>query len=784
MKRITTLSLVCSASLLTVLAGAAFARPVVNGAIVTTRTFNDCPVSTVTTTNNFPASIEITDAMDTLCVGFANLHSWSFSEDAGATAAAFNNNSNFRFGADVSISGAGQGEGGLRISPWYGQFVDGRFMINATTGEIACFGGTLPFYSFTVNHGITYTRGATVHMEMTYRANDLTSVNPATIQYHIVVSGIPYDSPILPFGEQNPNECNTPQHNGQWGMLNDGRVGAYFQPRANTGASLTARWSNISYEQLPANDGTPNPDAALITLRTFNDCTISSVSSTNNYPASVSITDVMDPLCVGFANLHSWSFSDDGGATAARFDNNSIFRFGADVKIEGAGEGEGGLRLSPWYGQFVDGRFMANATTGEIACFGGALPFYSFTVNHGITYTKGTTIRFEETYNAHEMIATNPATIQYRVIYNGNTYDSPVLPFGEQNPNECNSPQYNDLFGMLNDGRVGGYFQPRANTGAALTATWSNITYEKCQVEASVAVFPHIINLNSKGKWVTVVIEPTPPTTPADLNLSSILINGSVPLDLSGPVSIGDDNGNGIPDISVKVLRSALAATYAPGDYDATLTVSGAVAKGCFQASADVHIKHATLSHPAAGSLVAPGQVVDLSWTPMNAVQRVSVTRSIDNGATWTVDADGVANSGSYHWTAPDVSTTQARVAVVQLRNGGPETEAELTESGTFTISSTTGVGDGVAMFALGRVAPNPTGSKFDVSFSLPSGAPATLAVFDVSGRRIANRDVGGMGAGIHVVTFGDAARLRPGLYMVRLNQLSKSLTTPVLVLP
>src|SRR5436309_10303005 len=82
-------------------------------------------------------------------------------------------------------------------------------------------------------------------------------------------------------------------------------------------------------------------------------------------------------------------------ATAAAFDNTADFRFSADFKIEGAGEGEGGLRLSPWYGQYVDGRFMANATTGEIACFGGALPFYSFTANHGITYTRGTTIHLQ-----------------------------------------------------------------------------------------------------------------------------------------------------------------------------------------------------------------------------------------------------------------------------------------------------------------------------------------------------------------------------------------------------
>ena len=776
MKRIHIPSLAWSAILLVAAAGAAFARPVVNGAIVTTRTFNDCPISTVTTSNNYPASIEITDVMDPQCVGFANLHSWSFSEDGGSTAAVFNNNSNFHFGADFKIDGAGQGEGGLRVSPWYGQFVDGRIMANATTGEIACFGGALPFYSFTANHGITYTKGTTIHMEVTYRAHDLSSANPASIQYHIVYNNVPYDSPILPFGSQNMAECNP---HGLWGMLNDGRVGAYFQPRANTGASLTATWTNITYEQLPP-DGTPSPDAAYIALRTFNDCPISTVSSTNNYPASVSITDVMDPLCVGFANLHSWSFSEDGGTSAARFDNNAIFRFGADVKIDGAGEGEGGLRLSPWYGQFVDGRFMANATTGEIACFGGALPFYSFTVNHGITYTKGTTIRFEETYNAHENISTNPATIQYRVIYNNTTYDSPVLPFGEQNPNECD----HGLWGMLNDGRVGGYFQPRANTGASLTATWSNITYSKCNLQVAAEFHPSTLNLNSKGKWVTVVLEPTPPTTPADLELSSILLNGTIGIDPSAPVSIGDANGNGIPDLTVRFSRKDVAALFAPGDYTTSVKLSGASGKECFEASATVHIKNATLPHPAAGSLVAPGSAVELAWTPMAGIRTVSVIRSLDDGTNWTVDADGIANSGSYRWTVPDVTSNQARVAVVELRNGGPDAEAEITASDAFTISSTTGVGDGVASFALSRIAPNPSGNRFNVSFSLLSGAPASLSIFDVSGRRVATREVGSLGAGFHAVSFGDREPMRAGLYMVRLSQLSRNLTTSVLILP
>src|SRR2546426_8018869 len=93
------------------------------------------------------------------------------------------------------------------LFPYTTLFRSGRIMANATTGEIACFGGALPFYSFTANHGITYTNGTTIHMEVTYRAHDLSSANPASIQYHIVYNNVPYDSPILPFGSQNMAEC-------------------------------------------------------------------------------------------------------------------------------------------------------------------------------------------------------------------------------------------------------------------------------------------------------------------------------------------------------------------------------------------------------------------------------------------------------------------------------------------------------------------------------------------------------------------------------------------------
>ena len=74
--------------------------------------------------------------------------------------------------------------------------------------------------------------------------------------------------------------------------------------------------------------------------------------------------------------------------------------------------------------------------------------------------------------------------------------------------------------------------------------------------------------------------------------------------------------------------------------------------------------------------------------------------------------------------------------------------------------------------FALRGAVPNPSrGDRLQVSFSLPNAAPAELALFDVSGRRVVRRDVGGLGAGAHVVDLAGAVPLAPGVYFARLTQ-------------
>ncbi len=336
---------------------------------------------------------------------------------------------------------------------------------------------------------------------------------------------------------------------------------------------------------------TPLINGATIETRTFNDCPTSTLTTTNNYPATIEITDAMDPECVGFANVHSFSFSEDGGTTAAVFDNASSFRFGADFRIGGPGEGEGGLRISPWFGQFVDGRFMANTITGEIACFGGRLPFYNFTVNHGILYVKGTTIRLEVTYLPNGLSAVDPATIQYRVIYGGITHDSPVLPFDEGNPAE--DPPYG-LWGILNDARAGGYFQPRANTGVALTAIWSNIEYTiletQCVATVDLAIQPETINLRSHGAYVTAYLEPAAPYTAEDIDVSSLLLEGSLAPAAGVPTMVGDADEDGIADLTVKFDRADVVALLSAGNA-VEVSLTGNIDGTCFEASDAIKVK-------------------------------------------------------------------------------------------------------------------------------------------------------------------------------------------------
>jgi hypothetical protein len=218
----------------------------------------------------------------------------------------------------------------------------------------------------------------------------------------------------------------------------------------------------------------PNPTTSVFHTRIFNDCPESILSTAGAYPGAIFISDDAADTCHAFANLHNWRFSTDG-VNAVEFSNGDVFRFSADLVIDGPGQAESGIQISPWWSQDVEGRINVRTTDGEIALFGGFLPFFNFTATYGITYIKGTPIRLELNYNPHSNTQADPGTLEAKITYAGQNYTSGILPFNNCNPAD---PPHG-CYGVADNTTVGGHIQclwfPGQNN--EIHSTWTNIQY-------------------------------------------------------------------------------------------------------------------------------------------------------------------------------------------------------------------------------------------------------------------------------------------------------------------
>jgi len=278
------------------------------------------------------------------------------------------------------------------------------------------------------------------------------------------------------------------------------------------------------------------------------------------------------------------------------------------------------------------------------------------------------------------------------------------------------------------------------------------------------------IKVKKRDNFVTATLEPPAPYAAADIDVGSLRMNGAVG-PIAGSAVLGDRDADGIPDLTVRFPRTLSEDTV--GD-DGRGYVTGEVGGACFEGSDK--FKMFNVTSPAAGSTVASGGVTRVAWDTPEAmtVNSVAISYSLDDGSSWELVAEGLPNTGSYAWSVPNVTSSTARVEVA-LDDGTAEGAVAISDQ--FSIDAVVGVGAAEVAFALSGTAPNPSkGGAFNVRFSLPDAKRATLSLYDVSGRRLASREVGVMGAGRHVVTLGQ--RLPAGLYMVRLDREGMSLKT------
>jgi len=92
-------------------------------------------------------------------------------------------------------------------------------------------------------------------------------------------------------------------------------------------------------------------------------------------------------------------------------------------------------------------------------------------------------------------------------------------------------------------------------------------------------VDPDTLNLRSKGNWVTAYIEFLGSYNVTDIDVTSISLNGTIPVDAEAPIAIKDHDNDTVPDLMVKFNRAALTSyiyhdlgiTYG----NVTLTITG-----------------------------------------------------------------------------------------------------------------------------------------------------------------------------------------------------------------
>jgi hypothetical protein len=161
---------------------------------------------------------------------------------------------------------------------------------------------------------------------------------------------------------------------------------------------------------------------------------------------------------------------------------------------------------------------------------------------------------------------------------------------------------------------------------------------------------------------------------------------------------------------------------------------------------------------------------ITLTWTGLGSGEALSVLRARD-GSGWIPVASLTADdTGRLAFTDLDVEPGQ-RYGYSVAYPGSQQRYGEV----WVTVPP-------APAFALRGLQPNPAGSHVSVAFTLPDAEPARLQFVDVSGRRVVDRRLAGLGPGPHVVSVEEARGLPAGLYFVRLTHGGRTLTNRAVI--
>jgi hypothetical protein len=176
-------------------------------------------------------------------------------------------------------------------------------------------------------------------------------------------------------------------------------------------------------------------------------------------------------------------------------------------------------------------------------------------------------------------------------------------------------------------------------------------------------------------------------------------------------------------------------------------------------------IDHATPVQASMVSTSATPEGVELTWWVSDAEGEVTIERNDRSG--WKPVGTGWP-AGNRLLEFHDANVVAGRsygYRLIVTSDGGKVAMAEVWVD----------VPEAAQGLAVIGFRPNPAPTGASVYFTLPNSAPARLEVLDVAGRRVFSREVGGLGAGQHLVRVDRATP--PGVYVLRLTQSGRAVT-------
>lgn len=173
-----------------------------------------------------------------------------------------------------------------------------------------------------------------------------------------------------------------------------------------------------------------------------------------------------------------------------------------------------------------------------------------------------------------------------------------------------------------------------------------------------------------------------------------------------------------------------------------------------------------TLLVPNGGEIYSAGDTVEILWTS-SYVENVKLEYSSDGGLYWnTIRYRVEAPPGEYEWIAPDISSSQCLVRILDR-----DSDAADTSDAVFSIQGGNAVNPVMSpeRFVLHPVYPNPFNPQTTLHFSLPEDCHVNLDVFDVKGNLVKTLADSPFTEGEYSFVW-DASHLSSGIYLLSLR--------------